>query len=375
MKIIKISFLTFILFQVLLWGAGTVLQEPEENLVLTSMFFWYDEGRQWHWPIYDTPLKSVFGEKQPYYSGDVWLSEVQNEIKDKYGIGADLISWWGPGHWQEAYVLASYFNAANLYKRQYGILYEVTDLLIDSGSYCYDFNNPYNARLFKYHIQYLLDYFFDHPIRGKHALRIDGRPVVYIWTGNFQNFSAVSEEVREKVYLVGPEPIFFPPGGNEYSNDKERIKKLNCWDAIADFGMSCTYIAGKYGSLTVEAVEEYARAVTQWHRILSLYAPDTEWMLPILFNYHDNRGDTDPLTGKSRILNCTPEQAEIFMKAVKRLSEFTGYNKLNVTSWNEHYESSGIEPTEEHGYLWLELIKKYLIDDFSNRDKIKWRKK
>ena len=135
-------------------------------------------------------------------------------------------------------------------------------------------------------------------------------------------------------------------------------------------------MAQKYGSLNTEAVAEYVEAVIKWDRILKKYAPNTDLWLPISFGYHDNRGDFDEY-GRTRVLTCTSLQAETFARAVKVLADKLNRKKIFVVSYNEHYEGTSVEPSEEYGYLWISLLKKYFGSKDENhldkKIKTKWR--
>jgi len=306
-------------------------------------WFKIDNG-YWDQKTNTTPKRGL------YNSSDPNVAAQQNKEKNDYGIGVDIVSWCEE---HEQFLFTGYFNAYNYHTRKFGILYEILPLLGERE--CYDFSDPILAEKFLYHIDYLVDMFGWRP----ECLKVDDRPVVYIWTGNFKNFKKVSELARQKVYLVVSMPILFPPN----DDDKEKIEILNCFDAVTDYGICPTYLAGKYNYLNADAIKEYIKAIVRWDRIIKLYAPDVELILPVQFAYHDNRGDVDPNTRKNRILNSTAEQAELFAKAARFLVDKLKIKRIFIVSYNEHFEGTGIEENEEWGSLWLSLIKKYFVDE------------
>jgi len=318
------------------------VQKPVE--ILAHYCAWYQIP--WSPKAYTTPVRGFYNSNNPV------IAAAQNEEKNLYGIGVDMISWPGPieAHQQEN-MLSGYFRAYNLYTRKFAILYEILPLLGEKN--CYDFDDPLIAQKFIADIDYLVNTLFSW--YSDYCYKIDGRPVLFIWTGKFKNFKRVSDSVKRKVYLVGPEFVLFPPD----KDDKERIENLKCFDAITSYGIDPVFLAQKYGGLNLRAVQDYIKAVIKWDATLKSCAPQTDFILPIQFGYHDNRGDYDPQTGKTRILTSTKEQSEFFAQTVRFLINVTGRQKIFLVSYNEHYEGTGCETSLEQGDWWLSLIKKY----------------
>jgi len=341
-----------ILALILLLCSGEIKAKEVDRIdVLAHYCAWYQIP--WGEHPYTMPVRGFYNSWDPFVAAE------QNEEKNKYGIGVDMISWPGEleGHHQE-YMLSGYFRAYNLYTRKFSFLYEIIPLLGKRD--CYDFSDQDLAQKFLSDIDYLVDTLFSW--YGDYCYKINNKPVVFIWTGKFKNFEEVSRRAREKVYLVGPEFILFPPNDSE----KERIEGLKCFDAITQYGIDPVWLAQKYGdNLNIEAVKHYIRAVIQWDRILKLYVPTTDLWLPVSFAYHDNRGDRDEY-GRTRILTSSPEQAEMFAKTVRALLNYTGRRKVFVVSYNEHFEGTGVEESIQYGKLWLSLIQKYFTGGFTD---------
>jgi hypothetical protein len=109
--------------------------------------------------------------------------------------------------------------------------------------------------------------------------------------------------------------------------------------------------------------------VRTWVSLFKTYAPGVDYLLPVQFTYHDRRGSVDPKTGRSRILTCLEGEGEAFAREVKTLfEEIPRIRGLHLTSYNEHYEGTGFEPSvfeaarglkTAYGSRWLTLIKKY----------------
>ncbi len=359
-KIILILIALFLLL-ILFSGITRATDNAEKTVgqfdVLAHYCPWY--AIPWPWHVYTTPLRGF------YNSYDLMVAAEQNVEKNNYGIDVDLISWGGPieGNLQP-WMLAGYFSAYNLSTRKFAIVYEILALLGNKD--CWDFNDPFLEQKFLYDIDYLMNTFF--AWFPENVYKIDNKPVVYLWLPWFKNFGRVSQKAREKVYLVGSELMMYPPD----DNDKERIQALKWYDAITSYGIDPIGWAQKYGGVTTEALKEYVQSIIRWDRLLKLYAPKTELILPLQFAYHDNRGDIDS-QGRTRILTSTPEQAEALAKTVRFLANITGRRRIFLVSYNEHYEGTGAEASVEYGYFWLSLIKKYFTDNSLTQVKTDFR--
>jgi hypothetical protein len=329
----------------LIFMSSAVLGQTSPRIeVLAHHCAWYQIP--WDLIPYTMPLKGL------YNSNDPIVAALQNEEKIQYGIGVDVVSWPGPLHTQENALLSGLCQTYNFSARKFCFLYEIIPLLGDGP--IYDFSDPVLREKFLFHVDYISQFSSAFP----NYYRINNRPVVYIWTGEFRNFQEVSALARQKIYLVGPLPILFPPSPSA----QEYIRNFKCFDALTSYGIDPVYLAQKYnGELSWEAIQEFAIATLKWDTILKVFAPQTDLFISLQFAYHDNRGDVDAKTGKTRILTSTKEQAELMAKTVQSLTLATGRTKVFIVSYNEHFEGTSVEPSFEQGDWWLQLIKKYLV--------------
>ncbi|UCC39238.1 MAG: hypothetical protein JSV96_15765 [Candidatus Aminicenantes bacterium] len=349
MKRLKATIILFLLFVLLTAEVVSLEKEEREYEILVDFYTWYND---WYLFPMTYPIRGL------YHSGDPIVAAAQNDEKNNFGIKIDLVSYWGPSFRCYDLFKAGYLQASNFETREFCFLYEITGLLLEEDG-VFDFANEFNEQKFFRDIQCLEENYFWYP----NYYRINGKPVVYIWTSNIKNFGEVSRQIRERVYLIGSEPIFFPPR----DGDKQRIQKLRWYDAITSYGIGRTYVAKEYGSLTVDCISEYFRAVIKWNQILKKYTSGVELIMPIQFAYQDNRGDFDE-KGNRRTFSSTVDQADRFANTVRVLTNLTGHRRIHLTSYNEHYEGHGSEPSFQYNDLWLRLIKKYFIDWKSRAD-------
>lgn len=338
-------------------------QKPGKVDVLASLYTWYDAT----W--YDTyRLPFTFPLRAPYHSRNPGVARDQNLEKNHFGIPVDLISWWGPPYKSYEWFKDGYLKASNLESRKFCFLYETYGRLKkhkithEGKTYTwFDFSDPENEKRFLEDIEYLdKNYFQKYP----NCYKVDGRPLLYIWTSNIKNLERVSRKARDKVYLVGNEYILFPPDGSPNISTRIRLQNLGSYDAITGYGVCPVYVAKKYGSLTYQFFIQYVEAVKKWASFLGRRYPDMEIILPLQFAYHDNRGDVDPKDGKNRVLTSTEEQVDTFVRVARYLRDrIPQINRIHLTSYNEHWEGHGAEPSQQYGHTWMRAIKRYMKDN------------
>ncbi|MBN2206150.1 MAG: DUF5010 domain-containing protein [Candidatus Aminicenantes bacterium] len=374
-------------------GAATLLDRPgfgfapppakrlKKAEIMMDQYTWY--RLPWLRRVFSDPLRGH------YDSDDVATVERQNEEKNFFAVPVDCVSWWGPTHWSYELFQQGYLRASNFSSRRFCFLYEITGRLRQSRvlnapaetaaeefargrldgewkrKYHFDFRDAYNRDTFLADIDFLAKHHF----ASDNYYRIDGRPVLYIWTDNLKFFDATSARARKTVYLIGSEPFFYPPEPSE----TERFTRPNWYDAITSYGMNPVYVAKNWRSLRAEFRAAYVRMARTWVGLLKTHAPDSRLLLPVQFTYHDKNGSTDPKDGRNRILTCQKGEGEAFLQEVKTLFEKTPrILGLHLTSYNEHYEGTSFEPSVfeaagglkiGYGSRWLTLVKRAFKDN------------
>ncbi len=323
---------------------------PRKNIeVLAPHYTWYTEERWFSGPEYPftTPIRGY------YSSADPNIAAAQNTEKEQYGIGVDLVAWWGPRAISTELFKEGYLNASNFHDRPFCFLYEITGRLNSLDKYGYfDFNNPEIEKGFLEDLEYLEKNYFWYP----NYYRINGKPVIYIWWQSIKNFDEVSKRLKDKVFLIGSIDFLFPPKEQETI----RINSLNWYDAISYYGIAPIRIAKQYGKLSDEFISDYIKSVFDWSEIIMKYNPHVELILPLQYAYHDHRGDFDQADSKSRIFHHDYTQSLKFTKISRLLAEnLDCIKRIMLVSYNEHWEGHGAEPSLEYGNYWLSLIERF----------------
>jgi len=289
--------------------------------------------------------RSGFG----YDSRDTAVIRGQNDEMLAHGI-VPLVSWWGPETIGGDTFLDLYLTIPG---PRLGLLYEVSGRLHAGEDGRFDMDDPANAQQFLDDMQHLSDRFWSQPEFADRWFRIDGRPVLFIWlshgfTGTFEPLGA---QVRERfsVYLVGSD-------FNLDSHFREGLEGVvRGMDAVSAYGIYHPRLSAfTYGHLTTAYVDRYVRSYDVWVRWLQQMAPGVHFIPPLQFAFQDTRGNPR--------LTSTRDEAWRFAHLVRFLLQKSQACSEPVlpyvllTSYNEHFEGSAVEPSLSYRDDWLDIL-------------------
>lgn len=326
--------------------------------ILAPHYTWYTKEK---WisgfeTAYTNPLRGA------YCSTDLEVIAAQNAEKRDYGID-DIVSWWGPGEKPYEMFKKGYLQVAKAEKRPFGFLYEISGRLPhmeEDGMF--DFSKPENKQKFLDDIDYLEESYFN----SAHYFRINRKPVLYLWWDAIDNFDEVRDCIKDRIFLIGSVRMDEPPTWTDTEKERRKLKSLNWYDAISQYGIGPVRAAKKFGFIADECIENFGKGILRWAEAIQLINPDVELIPPLQFAYHDNRGSVDSKDGKNRILYHDPVQSEKLTQLVSSLAKnLDCINRVMLVSYNEHLEGHGVEPSYEYGDFWLSLIKKYFKSETS----------
>lgn len=246
------------------------------------------------------------------------------------GISFWASSWWRPGDYTDTTLRDVILEHPDAGKLKYAILYESTGRL---GTFA---RPDYNRWIDD--LTYLQKTYFDHP----HYLRIDGRPVIFVYLTReyFRNKGDEAlREMREKfpnLYLVGDD-VF----GAGYKADW--AKKFDAVTAYDVYGQSVGRLGGTRAALAMLA-KNYADAKAAANSVGVAFMP------AIAPGYNDT-AVREGHPGRARYFSDVEDSKEgdIFRAmiadvALPNLDPKCG-RILMVTSFNEWYEDTQIEAT------------------------------
>jgi hypothetical protein len=303
--------------------------------VLAHFVTWHNSGvKNWG----DAPSLPVRRDAPEggYSSRNRDIIALQNAEMQSVGI-IPMASWWGPTSYAGDEFLNVYLTVPGPHL---ALLYEAVGPGRPGPSALepVDFTNAATVGQFVGEMEYLRDKYFNGPSGGR-FLRIDGKPVVFIWiTNSFRGpFAQVSARVRPFVYLVGSE--FTVPAVIA----KEHEEVIRGLDAVTAYGF---YDTDRFPEdMDDRFLGAFATAVRAWRGKLAAISPDIKLIPPMTFAY-DERG----IPGRSGYMfGSDAEHATRYAQIVRSFVTDPGPGILPfayMTSYNEHYEGSGVEHTE-----------------------------
>jgi hypothetical protein len=277
-----------------------------------------------------------------------------------------MVSWWGPGegnyggdHFMERFLgqpgppLAVLYEATGRLRNDF----QLKGVPEDKGGSDIDFDQPVNADTFVADMVYLHERYFSGPHKDR-FLRIDGKPVVFIWISHaFKGpFDKAMERVRARVplYLIGSDftvPLYTRRG-------IETV--VPAMDAISTYG---GYWWDHYGlEMTEQYPKEYKQAVRAWSVWMDTHAPHMDIMPPMIFNY-----DERLIKGRRGYhFSSTPAMARQLALAVREaIADPCATRVLPlafIVSYDECYEGTCIIPSEQHGSAYQDVVRDVFKD-------------
>jgi len=275
-------------------------------------------------------------------------------------------SWWGPGGFEDNIIKNHILTHEQAGDLKYSIMYESTGRL---GS----FDNPDYSRLVP-DVQYFADNYFGNP----NYLKIDGRPVIFIYLTRvyFRNQGdAALADLRAafpNLYIVADD-VF----GRHYSSSY-----ASKWDAVTAYDVYGQTL-GSYGS-TQAALDRLEDILNDAKTAANSVGVG---LIPFASPGFNDRGVREGHSGAPRYFEDNPlsQEGDLFRSMLRDVVvpkvDALAENMLMVTSFNEWHEDTQIEPTagtagttnvddsvtgdyytegdyySDYGYLYLEILR------------------
>jgi hypothetical protein len=319
------------------WSFATVRNSDgwayDGGIMVGAFYYpWYGPGQH---PVSDS-LRLHLVPQQDAELGeyDSSSSEVISKHIDyshRANIHFWLCSWWGPGTNEDSVFRQSILPHPYASELRYGILYESTGRL---GS----FSDPDYSNLIS-DFRYFAQNYFNNP----NYLKIDGRPVVFIYLTRAYFRSPSSDialaDLRTAfpgVYIMADE--VFGPDYSSYNAGK--------WDAVTAYDVYGQALA-PYGS-THAALNELKRIMTEARIAANNVGVG---FVPFATPGFNDRSIRDGHRGAPRYFEDRPTSVEgdLFRTMLRDVAvpkvDPLAKNILMVTSFNEWHEDTQIEPT------------------------------
>ena len=317
-----------------------------DPLIMAYYYTWYTQGDWSRHGYAGTPELGLYGTDDP--------SIAEKHIEWASGaVDAFVVSWGGKDHFASKHLENGLLQAKNLDQIKFCILYESMGRLAELNGKVHpriNFDEPEIMERFIADFKHLKATYFSH----EQYLKLeDGRPVVPIYvTRIFDNFNRkhierVEKELDMKLFIIADETFI------DLSNDP-----LTATNGIrADSGESVFEAYTAYNMFEDVNVREGESALSYMRReawpIFEQWSKATTFFPHVMPSYQDFRGHK-PLTGgkegflaQLNAMSCLPQpKTEIpYM--------------MFLTSFNEWWEGTTIEPATEYGTTYLDALREF----------------
>lgn len=301
-----------------------------ERLVGTHYYPWYEgEGHNW---TNNTVSEPVLGEY------DVTSPDVINEHLKwslEHGIRWWSISWWGPDSRTDRNLKQDLSSAKDFGMVNFSILYETVGRFEE---FEFDLSEGEAKERLVNDFAYLEQEYFSR----ENYLHVNGKPLIYFYisdalTGEVESaFNQAIEELEADPYILA---------GIEHGSDPETAPIGAVADGVTSYN---PYTARK-------DIEEVFHDTYEKEIVTMDYAAkdaDLDFFPVIIPGYNDTG-----LPAKQRednpILSASPDRFEQVCDQAR--PHFEDAEGVLITSFNEWYEDTQIEPSTEHGSDYLKI--------------------
>jgi PKD repeat protein len=265
-----------------------------------------------------------------------------------YGIDFFAMSWWGPGSWEDKTLRDYYLQAEESSEIKFCIHYESVGCLNKPPGQPIDFNSQFDEsqtrkEKFLSDLDYIAGTFFNEP----QYLKINGRPVIIFYSAmDYQNAAEALAQFKQSMdpqpYLIADAVCF------GLSIEDLDWDFLSSFDAITGYNMYTSNqsmhsyflskVSGKYAEF-----KHYAES----------------YGLSFIPNVMPGFDDTAIREGRPPLdRNNGQFYKEYWQLAIEYLE--LDLNAIMITSFNEWFEDTQIEPATEYGMKYLEITKESL---------------
>lgn len=325
------------------------LVENSRPIVGAFCYYWYVSGKD-NWP-------GVFVKPQlGYYdSRHTITTEIQNQWKVKSGLDLDIISW--DGDFAYSNFIHGYEQSNVGASRQYFFLYE-SEMRLGSCS-SIDFGSTENRtndyEILMSDVEQIAKDEFQKP----NYFHFQGKPVLMFWiTSCFKgDLDEVVADIRDLVInLTGTAPFLICDelafSGWE---DQGKLQRIMLFDGVSSYGFYNPDMATLYNN---QMNDDYLNAMQQsldkWSDVIAdlknVFTDEpVRLFLPAFPGFH--------VASQLPPLYSTNEQFQQQLAIVAKLAAEKNASGVFITSFNEHFEDTAIEPSFERGWERIRSVR------------------
>lgn len=311
--------------------------EPEpietDRLVGAHYYTWYTPTvgpAGWTDDTVSTPVLGEYSSRDPAVVDQhvAWCLD--------HGIEWLSMSWWGPGSKTDETIRDAVVAAPLFDRIQFSILYEPARRIGSSG---FDVDDEVARKTVREDFGHMAEHFFSE----SNYLHFDGRPVVYVYFAHaFRGdvaglFDDIAADIGVRPYVVADVSFDKPP---------DWMPAVSAADALTTYDV--------YENRP-DIAEVFDDRYERWMRLmhLSSTAVDREY-IPVVTPGYDDTGIPDWKREDHPAVPPSPERFERLSERV--LPHLADARAVLITSFNEWYEDTAIEPSEQDGTAYLDVV-------------------
>jgi hypothetical protein len=257
---------------------------------------------------------------QPYSSDDPAAIARQIAEAQSAGIDGFISSWWGPGDYTDQN-LVSLLDLAQMSNFKVMIYFET-----------FDGSGPRGEDEIYDWLAYFIRTYRDHPA----YMKVDGKPVIVIWV-SFIVPLETWKEVFARLRAGGLDAAYLAMG---YDN----LAALDVFDGLHEYGVfTLSDLPG--------TVAQTGRAVRYYPLLMETPSPKI-WAATVQPGY-----DERLIPGRSGLVQDREDGA--FYRRTFDAALASDPDWIFVSTWNEWWENTHIEPSAQYGDQYLELTREY----------------
>jgi ABC-type amino acid transport substrate-binding protein len=303
-----------------------------DRLVGAHYYPWYEmHGGHQNWTD-RTPIDPVLGE---YAADDPAVIRQHLDWCLNHGIRWLSVTWWGPNSGSDDALRNAVLEVELSDELAFSILYETTGRFEE---FSFDLDRSDARERLRSDLEYLESECF----HRENYLRMDDRPVVFFYVANLfeGDVEAAFEEATQGLdadpYVLADLPFGTPPDTYAISPVADGITTYNPYEPRPD-------IEDVFHDL-------YERGSEVMH--LGAESAGLDFVPTVIPGFDDTELPDDQRPDNP-VLSATPERYERVVEQVK--PHLADAEAVLVTSFNEWYENTQIEPNDAYGTEYLEL--------------------
>jgi len=326
---------------------------------------WYQGN--WVWYKGSTPFYAAYTPKLGYYDNRT-PSTLTKHIQwaTGYGINTFMIEWCGitnktyPASHNETVI--TFLANPNFKKINFYFVYSIISALRKSSDATFDpvdFDNQQNVNKMVNDFKYAAEHYFNQ----SNQLKINGKPVVYIWAIGLArgDFEGALETLRSTIKSQYGMDLYIIADAVGWNSEPD-VNITPLFDAVMPYAMVKVSGQPPTNYAMADSIDEIIAQYAHWYFVCRDLGIDfIPGVMPGFnptgapWNYNDDLELTNPIIARS------PASFKDFVKKAKAYVD-PGIKMFYCTSWSEWNEGTNIEPSVEFQYDYLQALKEGLAE-------------